>query len=314
VNDHERHAVGIDLGGSQLRAACIDGDGRVLRLEKIRSAELDGPEAMIQAMQMLVDRVRDPFVHAIGVGIPGSIDRHHGVVVAMPAFRGWAAIPLGALLGAGTGLPVYLENDANAAALGEWRCGAGIGSDDIAYITISTGIGAGIISDGRLLRGVGGLAGEIGHTHVTDRSSPCSCGQIGCFEAVASGTALNRKVRERLPRLQSAEQLGEAARAGDIVAQNILDEEATLLGIGFTNLQHVYSPERIVMGGGVAALLPLMQARIENVMRERLLGGFRLAQLVPAALGDSAGLVGAASVALETSAITSPPRASAQPT
>jgi glucokinase len=267
---------------------------------------------MIRVMKDLVERVRIEHVGAIGIGIPGSIDRREGVVLAIPAFPDWRDVPLASLLGAYTGLSVHLENDANAAALGEWRFGAGMGSADVAYVTISTGIGAGIISDGRLVRGFGGLAGEIGHTRLTDNSPPCSCGQIGCFEAVASGTALDRKVRETVARLPhsilasivasqtaGAEHLAAAAEAADPEAQRILDEEATLLGIGLTNLQHLYSPERIVMGGGVSALLPLLRAGIESVMRSRLLGGFKPAQLLPAALGDSAGLIGAASLAME---------------
>jgi glucokinase len=281
----------------------------------VRSDAIVGQEAMIDTMASLVERVRSRGVEAIGVGIPGSIDRSNGLVLGMPAFPGWSRVPLARLLHARTGLPVVLENDANAAALGEWHAGAGRGSTDVAYVTISTGIGAGIVSDGRLVRGFGGLAGEIGHTHVTDRSPPCSCGRRGCFEAVASGTALARRVAESVGRFPDsplatvvgteapgAQHLAEAARRGDAEAQRILEDEATLLGIGFTNLQHMVSPERIVVGGGVAALLPLLRPRIEAVMRERLLAGFEPAELRIAELGDSAGLVGAAHLALDLSA------------
>jgi glucokinase len=308
----ERHAIGIDLGGTQLRVACVDGGGRIVALERVRSDHVQGRDALIQQMAMLVQRVRSRQVEAIGVGIPGSINRRQGLVLGMPAFPGWSGVPLAALLQDSVQLPVYLENDANVAALGEWRSGAGKGSSDVAYVTISTGIGAGIISDGRLVRGFGGLAGEIGHTRLTDNSPPCSCGQIGCFEAVASGRALERKVADAVAQdpnsilaqlaageTPRAEHLTEAVRRGDPRAHDILDEEAVLLGIGFTNLQHLYSPERIVVGGGVSALLPLMRATIERVMKNRLLAGFTPAQLRVAELGDSAGVIGAAGLALD---------------
>jgi glucokinase len=309
-----RQAVGIDLGGTHLRVGCVDAGGRISALERVRSDVIVGPEAMIDTMASLVERVRSREVEAIGVGIPGSTDRLNGLVLGMPAFPSWSRVPLARLLHARTGLPVVLENDANAAALGEWRAGAGQGSADVAYVTISTGIGAGIVSDGRLVRGFGGLAGEIGHTHVTDRSPPCSCGRLGCFEAVASGTALARKVAESVKlfpdsllaavvgaETPGAQHLAAAARRGDPEGLKLLEDEATLLGIGFTNLQHMVSPERIVVGGGVSALLPLLRPRIEAVMRERLLAGFQPAELRAAQLGDSAGLIGAAHLALELS-------------
>jgi glucokinase len=308
----DRHAIGIDLGGTQLRVACVAGGGRILALERVRSDHVQGRDALIQQMAMLVQRVRSGQVEAIGVGIPGSINRRQGIVLGIPAFPGWSGVPLAGLLQESVQLPVYLENDANVAALGEWRSGAGMGSSDVAYVTISTGIGAGIISDGRLVRGFRGLAGEIGHTRLTDNSPPCSCGQIGCFEAVASGKALDRKVADAVAQNPNsilaqlaagqtprAEHLTEAVRRGDPQAQDILDEEAVLLGIGFTNLQHLYSPERIVVGGGVSALLPLMRETIERIMKDRLLAGFTPAQLRVAELGDSAGVIGAAELALD---------------
>jgi glucokinase len=308
----ERHAIGVDLGGTQLRVALVDSGGRVLALERVRSDQLQSRDELIQRMRTLVEQVRSPQTEAIGVGIPGSINRHQGLVLGIPAFPGWSGVPLAGLLQDSAHLPVYLENDANVAALGEWWAGAGMGSANVAYVTISTGIGAGIICDGRLMRGFGGLAGEIGHTRITDNSPVCSCGQIGCFEAVASGRALERKVAEAVAQYPGSilatvatgdapgpEHLTEAVRRGDSRAKDILEEEAVLLGIGFTNLQHSFSPERIVVGGGVSALLPLMRQTIEHAMKIRLLAGFSPAQLRVAELGDAAGVIGAAQLALE---------------
>jgi len=311
MSEH-RTTVGIDLGGTQLRVACVDAAGAVLALERERSDQHGSPQGLIDQMIRLIERVRSPGTNAIGCGIPGLIDRRKGVVLGIPAFAGWSGVPLGSILQARTGLPVQLENDANVAAIGEWRSGAGRGSVDVAYVTISTGIGAGIISDGRLVRGHGGLAGEIGHTHISDEASTCSCGNTGCFEAVAAGRALDRRVMSAVvgqpssllaglvgDRTPGAEYLGIAASRGCPVALEILDTEAYWLGLGFTNLQHLYAPERIVMGGGVSALLPLMRERIDAIMRQRLLPGFTPAVIEVAALGDSAGVVGAAFLARE---------------
>jgi glucokinase len=307
-----RHTVGIDLGGTQLRVACVDADGKVLSLERERSDQHPSPADLIERMIAMIARVRSPATTAIGCAIPGLIDRRNGIVLGIPAFAGWSGVPLAPILRDRTGLPAQLENDANVAAIGEWRCGAGRGSVDLAYVTISTGIGAGIISDGRLVRGHGGLAGEIGHTRISDEPAICSCGRSGCFEAMAAGRALDRRVAGAVTehpssllaqivgtRTPGAEYLGHAAARGCHVSLEILDAEAYWLGLGFTNLQHLYSPARIVMGGGVSALLPQMRERINGIMRERLLPGFTLAAIESAALGDTAGVVGAAILARE---------------
>lgn len=304
--------IGVDLGGTQLRAALVDAAGSVFATRRVRTDRDGGPQSVIAQIDRLIGEVSHGSLKAIGIGIPGSIDATTGSVLGIPALPGWNGIPLAKLVNQRTGLPCFLENDATAATIGEWRAGAGRNCAHFVYITISTGIGAGVVVDGRLIRGARGLAGEIGHTRITDCSDMCSCGKIGCWEAVASGTALGRRARKALAANPSsaiatfaagepanAYHVGLAARQGDDLALALLKEEAAWLGAGLVNAQHLYAPERIVVGGGLSSLLELMRNDIEDVVRDRLLPGFRSASLVSAALGDDAGMIGAALQAAE---------------
>jgi glucokinase len=304
--------IGLDLGGTQLRAALVDAGGAVLAAER-RPTDTTGPAAVLAQMAAMMAALGTDGVQAVGVGIPGTFDGASGTVLGIPALAGWSGMPLASQLRDATGLPAVLENDAKAAAIGEWHAGAGAGSDNFAYVTVSTGIGAGIIADGRLLRGAGGLAGEIGHTRITDQPVVCACGRTGCWQALASGPALAARAQAAAgpgSRLQaiaagqpvSPRHVGIAAQEGDAASLALLEEMGDLLGVGFANLQHCYACERIVVGGGVSALLPLMRTRVEATLRARLLPGFRPAVILPAALGDDAGLVGAAMTARESRA------------
>ena len=302
-----RHFIGVDLGGTHLRAACVDNAGRILAAERVLTDRDGGPHAVAAQIERLIATMRDDATEAVGIGIPGAFDREAGTVLGIPALPGWGGMPLIARLQDSTGLPCVMENDATAAAIGEWRAGAGKGCAHFVYITISTGIGAGVIVDGRVLLGARGIAGEIGHCRIADASDTCSCGRIGCWEAVASGTALGRRAR-RVAEAEptgliasladggqvTAAHVGTAARAGDMRARALLAEEAVWLGYGLVNAQHLYSPERIVMGGGLSQLLDLMADDIAAVVRDRLLPGFPHAPILPAALGDDAGTIGAA--------------------
>lgn len=308
-------ALAIDLGGTELRAAIVTERGEVAGFAATPTDARGGPEAVIAQMIGLVEKVRSAVPEArprgLGVGAPGPLDPEAGIVVDAPTLSGWKNVPLVALLAERLGLAVKLENDANAAALGEWRFGAGQGTRSMVFVTVSTGIGGGVIVDGRLLHGRRGLAGEIGHMAISDRPARCACGSTGCFEALASGTALAREAAERVrsgtaPALAAlagaapvtSRHVGEAARAGDADALALLDGEARWLGVGLTNLLHVYSPERLILGGGVGSLLPLMQGTIARTIQERAMPPFRDVPVVAATLGSHAGLVGAASLVL----------------
>jgi glucokinase len=246
-------------------------------------------------------------VVGVGVCAPGPLDAEAGVVWCIPTLPGWVDIPLAEWLHEALGRPVTLENDGVSAAIGEWRFGAGRGLSDFVYITVSTGIGGGVIADGRVLRGRGRLAAHVGHMTIDPQGAVCTCGNRGCWEALASGTALRDYARELAVRAPEsvlsrrgvsidARAVVEAARAGDELALQLVAREAELLGIGIVNLLHLYSPAAVVIGGGLSNGFDLLHAGIAGQLRARALPPFRDIPVVPAELGQDAGVVGAASL------------------
>jgi glucokinase len=310
------HAFAVDLGGTDLRAAAVGEDGRAAGFVATATDSAGGPAAVIEQIVTLLARVRSGLggleVVGLGVAAPGPLDPVAGVALAPPTLAGWREVPLAALLAERLALPVRIENDANAAALGEWRFGAGRGTSSMVFVTVSTGIGGGVIADGRLLHGRRGTAGEIGHMTVAYGSDAALFGGApGTWEALASGTALGRAATRRLDepggeRLRALAQDGAvtardvvtAARAGDPLARDLIGREAEWLGVGFVNLLHLYAPERIVVGGGLGGALDLMSDQIARMIAARALPPYRDTPVVAAALGREAGLVGAASLVL----------------
>lgn len=308
-----RIALAFDLGGTELRAALVGDGGKLLAFASMPTRARDGPNAVIEQIAMLAEKICSDVPDArplgIGIGAPGPLDPVAGILTAPPTLSGWREVPLARLLQDRLNLPVRLENDANAAALGEWRFGAGRGAASLVFVTVSTGIGGGVISDGRIMHGRRGLAGEIGHMTITSESERCLCGAVGCFEAVASGTALGRRATaltkpgdgSALRTLSNdgevtGRHVVEAARGGDETALGLMDQEARWLGIGFTNLLHLYSPDIIVMGGGISHGYDLLRRAIEATIHERVMPAYRNVPVVPAQLGSHAGLIGAASL------------------
>jgi len=309
-----RLALAVDLGGTDLRAAVIDEAGSVLALATTATDSQGGPEAVIAQIVALAGRVLaeagQPAVIGVGVCAPGPLDPDAGMVLSAPTLSGWGEVPLAALLQDRLGHPVKLENDANAAALGEWRFGAGRGTQNMVFVTVSTGIGGGVVADGRLLHGRRGMAAEIGHMTIDPRSEKSLFGGgNGVWEALASGTALGQEATLRaagpdgvaMRRLAgsptiTARHVVAAARQGDKLALALVEEEARLLGIGFVNLLHLYSPERLIVGGGLSAALDLMHEEIAVTISDRALPAYRDVPVVVAALGGNAGLIGAASL------------------
>ncbi|TGQ11469.1 MULTISPECIES: ROK family protein [unclassified Mesorhizobium] len=308
-------ALAFDLGGTELRGALIGRGGEVVARVSEPTMTEAGSEAVIGRIIALAEKLLDdhPQAKVIGIGAcaPGPLDPKAGIVIGPPTLSGWHNVPMIDILSRQFGLPVRLENDANAAALGEWRFGAGRGAGSLVFVTVSTGIGGGVIADGHIYHGRRGLAAEIGHMTITGEGDRCFCGNVGCFEAVASGTALGRRATRLtapgdgsvLRRVSndgdvSARHVVEAARAGDASARELVEAEARWLGVGFTNLLHLYSPEVIVMGGGLANGFDLLAPRIRATIEERAMQAYRDVPIVPAELGDRAGLVGAASLIL----------------
>jgi glucokinase len=301
-------SLGFDLGGTQLRAALAE-NGRILKRAATDTDTPGGPESIMRQIEAIAREVSEgdvlSRVSGIGIASPGPIDTDSGIIDHIPSMPGWTGFPLRKRMKELFGVPVFLENDAIAAAYGEWKQGAGRGKSHVVYVTVSTGIGGGVVMDGRLVHGRRGMAAHIGHLHLAMTGPRCSCGGTGCFEAFASGTALGVRAQEAassgvgyLARaaakgVVNSRDVVEGARAGDEVCIELLKEEARYLGAGFASLANLFSPERIIMGGGVSAAFSLMQDDIRAVFEDEVLAPQRQVDIVAAELGGNAGLIGA---------------------
>jgi glucokinase len=304
-----RYIIGVDLGGTQLRAALADETGALLDEVRVRTLAEAGPAAVIDQITDCVARVRAATpaggtVQGVGIGSPGPLDPYTGVVFTQPNMAGWTNVPLRDILAERTGLPIELGNDANAAALGEWSFGAGKGLRDLAYITISTGIGAGVIADGQLLLGDQGAGAEVGH-HIIDWATGASWEDLaaGPGLAAAAAEAMIAEPRSLLhglatPETVTAVEVAEAAAAGDPLAQRLLDREGQLIGIGLVNTLFLFSPKLILLGGGVVVHNPHLIERAKLVIQERAFSVYRDVPVRLAALGDRAGVLGAVALFL----------------
>ena len=292
-------ALGVDLGGTNLRAAVVDAAGNVLRRTSVPTEVTGGPAAIIAQMLSLAKNLSSADwtnIAAVGVSAPGPLDSDDGVVIGIPTLPGWENFPLRTVLADKFQRPVVLENDGIAAAFGEWKFGAGQGLNHLVYVTVSTGIGGGIVADARLLRGRRGMAGHVGHLLIAADGPRCACGAIGCFEALASGTAFSAAARQA--GFADAASAVSAARAGDGSAIAVVNREADLLGYGFASLLHLCAPQRLIVGGGVSQALDLLHPRIMAQINRHAMLPFRDIEIVRAGLGDNSGLVGAAMLAM----------------
>lgn len=320
--------VAIDLGGTNIRAALYSMEGELLAHCVLPTLAHEGLEATLnrifKAIEMVTKGWEKPV--AIGVGAPGPLDPWKGVIFSAPNLPGWENVPLADILSERFGVPAFVNNDANVAALAEHRLGAGRGFANIIYVTVSTGIGGGIIVEGSLLLGARGLAGEVGHIVVKPDGPPCSCGGVGCLEALASGPAIAREALKRLregakssiPKFVegpieslSAKEVAMAALEGDSLAQELFKEAGYYLGVGFVSLIHVFNPSRIVVGGGVAKVGKLLLEPAEETVKRLAMKEFlEDFQIIPTALGDEVGLLGAYLLARESFQSSSPNKSS----
>jgi len=247
---------------------------------------------------------------AAGIAAPGPLDAEHGVVTRSSNL-GWSDVPITAMVSKRLGVPAALEDDANTAALGEWHFGAGRGADPFGYVTVSSGIGGGIVVGGNLVRGVGGNAGEVGHIVIDADGPPCACGRRGDVESYAGGAALARRAAETWPggstedgkpAPATAEEIFEAARHGDAQAASLVDDAITALAVVFAAVASVIEPEIIVVGGSIGLGQRGAIREAEGRARERALAeNGRSLHVEAAALGEESVLAGAADLALRTS-------------
>jgi glucokinase len=281
--------AGIDLGGTQIRVSFAHDDGRIVRTVRTRTALVGGPANMVTWVVQQIERhLRHDPLRSIGIGAPGPIDPHQGLLINPPNLPGWHNTPLAAMLGEATGCATHLENDANLAGLGEYHHGAGKDSKIMAYLTWSTGVGGGLVIDGRLFSGAHGSAGEFGHMILDPNGPICGCGQRGCVEALCSGANIAKRYGE------SATELLRAAGEGDSEAQAIVERVAEDMGLALISLANLFDPDLIVIGGGFTRSWSQLQPVMLRVLRSSpFIRPRRRPRVRRARLGDQAGLVGA---------------------
>ena len=297
--------IAVDIGGTQIRAALFVGESIIP--SKITKISTSGEKP---ALDRLCDLISDIWpenkdISSIGIAAAGAVDPYQGLVISAPNITGWVNIPLREHVEKCFQVPVFIGNDANLAAIGEWKYGAGIGHHHLIYLTISTGIGGGIILGDRLLLGQQGLAGEMGHITVVPGGPICGCGKKGHFEALSSGTAIARWTKSELEKGASSSLanvdiitsriVAAAAQRGDPLAIKAFDRAGYYLGMVLADFLHLFNPSMVIFGGGVSQSGDLLFIPAQNALRDFVLHPQYLANfsLSRASLGDEAGLIGA---------------------
>ncbi|UER54614.1 ROK family glucokinase [Kineosporiaceae bacterium SCSIO 59966] len=309
------HTIGLDIGGTKIAAGLVTEAGRVVRTVRRETPANDVTAIEDAAADAVAELVAEHDVEAVGVAAAGFVGVDRSTIVFAPNLA-WRDEPMGRDLESRTGLPVVVENDANAAAWGEFRHGAGRDIEDMVLVTVGTGLGGGVVTDGRLLRGHAGFAAELGHVRVVPDGHRCGCGNRGCWEQYASGRALVREARElastdspmaaRLleladgrPERIEGPHVTQAAEEGDPAAIELLADLGRWLGEGLASIVAVLDPAVIVVGGGVSAAGDLLLQPTRAAFRRQLTArGYRPEpRIVPALLGNDAGVIGAADLA-----------------
>jgi glucokinase len=313
--------LGIDLGGSKILTAVVKSEGEVLSSNESTTRATEGQDIVIQS---IVDSAHSAMkqasctiseISAIGIGAPGISNPEAGILFTSPNLPGWRNVLLRDIIQNKLDKKTFLINDANAAALGELYFGAAHGTHNFIYITLSTGIGGGIVIDGKIYTGAIGTAGEIGHMTIDDNGPLCNCGNKGCWEALASGTALAREAKRRIKEgaktsvlkytegdleKVTAQIIHSAAEQGDKLAKDLIARTGYYVGVGVANLINIFNPELIVIGGGLSnigdmLLKPAFKVAAERSYKE----AFQAVRLVSAGLGRNSGVLGAAAFALQ---------------
>jgi len=315
------YTIGLDIGGTKVLGGVIDETGKVIHTGR-RDTPREGGAALTQAIADVALELAQEFtIESVGISVAGFVSADRKTILATPNIADWNGINLVQELTGRIGLPVVIENDGNAAAWGEFKFGAGRGKKNILMLTVGTGIGGGIVSEGKLMRGSFGVAAEIGHIRVVPNGALCGCGALGCFEQYGSGTALLRHTREAIEqRLSDGDSesvrailakgdgtvaglkgsaITEAAREGDALALAIFQTLGDYLGAGIVSLAIVLDPEAVIIGGGVVDAGDILLNPIrESVKRYMPFAGMHpYPEIVAAQLGNEAGLVGAGDLA-----------------
>ncbi|AKI97915.1 ROK family protein [Kosmotoga pacifica] len=306
------YVVGIDLGGTETKIGIVDYNGNIVEKSIIPTLVSRGSEDVIDRIAESVRKLVhtsgvESKVLGIGVGSPGSIERESGTVIYSPNFPGWKNVPLSRRLEELTGFTTYVENDANAFAIGEWAFGTFKGTPNIVALTLGTGVGGGVISRGELITGSQGFGGELGHVIIEPDGPLCGCGSHGCLEALASATSIVRMAKEFRKRYPdspvfrqeniTARTVFDAAKTGDEMSELVVERATKALAIGIAGFVHIFNPDVIILGGGVSRagnyLLEKVERKVRSYVMESFRGTFKIAL---SELVEDAGIKGAASI------------------
>ena len=301
--------LGIDIGGTKIAGGVVSEGAAVGETFLLPTRAAEGYDVSVAQVYAVIERLFTDSITAIGVCAPGPLNPKTGVVINPPNLPGWSNVPLAHDVAARFGVPCRVENDANAACLAETLFGAARGCSSVFYVTWSTGVGAGIVLDRKIYHGKNGFAAEGGHVTIDYASDAvCNCGSLGCIEVMASGTAM----AERAERLMAddpatslvspvtAEMIGRAAAAGDLLALHVLDESALMMGAWLGSMISILDPDIIVIGGGVAQIGEPLFSRLRKIAPTRTINQFaESTPIVPAQLGSNVGILGAAAVVME---------------
>lgn len=294
----DQFIAGVDIGGTKTAAARVDSQARVAAAVTLPTLAAEPFDISLGQVYRAIEQCLTPDVTAIGICAPGPLNPRTGIVLNPPNLPHWRNVPLAKLVTERYSLPCRVENDANAAGLAEVLFGAAQGMESVLYVTLSTGIGAGIILNGKIYHGKNGAAAEGGHVTIDWRSPAiCNCGTPGCIEALASGTAMAARAAARDPSLNTAEQIGHRAEAGDPVALAVLEETCEMLSAWLGSLVSLLDPDMIVIGGGVSKIGDPLFTRLRERMPRRTINQFASeTPIVPARLAEHVGILGAAAV------------------
>jgi glucokinase len=309
----EKLMVGVDLGGSKINTVLADAQGNIRARDLIDTIADEGPDAVIGRTVEAIKHVASGVeLLGIGVGAAGACDTAHGIVTHSPNLPGWHNIPLRDIIQREFDMPIYLENDATVAALGEYCFGCDPDIENLIYVSVGTGIGGGIIIDGKLYHGTSGSAGEFGHMTIDINGPECPCGNIGCWETLASGTALSREAVRRIREGETTtildhaggdidevngESVLAAADGGDRLANELIALTGYYLGVGLVNLVDIFNPQLTLIGGGISNVGALLLAPAIEVVKQR---AFKLpadaVRIETARLGTDSTVLGAAAL------------------
>ena len=309
----KKYRIGVDVGGTNVKLALVDLNGKIVYSNTTPTRADLGYEHSITNIQNAIEELmketntNKETIEAIGFGFPGQIDYKEGVVRLLPNMPGWVEVPVAKIMQDKFGIQTKLDNDVRVATLGELKYGAGKGCQNLVCITVGTGIGSGLVFNGKLIRGANNAAGEIGHIKLSMHDGPiCGCGDYGCFEAYASGPAIVAEAKEYIKGGKSSkfkelatEELSpyiiaQAALQGDVVAKRIFTKMGEIIGFGLTSVINLLNPEKVIIGGGVADAGDILFNPIRETVAKRAMpiqGGN--VKIVPAELGNTAGVIGA---------------------